>query len=141
MGMIRVIYVSTAVGELTPSDIESILDASARNNGAAGVTGMLLFAGGTFMQVLEGEQAAVEQTYERIGRDPRHCNLFEMSREDVSEREFARWHMGFRRLAAADASGHPAFAPFFQQGFDPARLGAKPGVALEVLREFARGNT
>jgi hypothetical protein len=41
----------------------------------------------------------------------------------------------------SDAVAHPGYAPFFEHGLDPARLGAKPGIALELLQEFARSNT
>lgn len=141
MGLVRVIYVSAARPDVGAPEIASILDSATRNNAARGITGMLLFAGGSFMQVLEGEEPAVLETLSRIARDRRHTALIELEHSAIAERSFVRWHMGFRSLAAAEAVAHPAYAPFFRAGFDPATLGAKPGVALEMLQEFARSNT
>jgi hypothetical protein len=141
MGLERVIYVSTANHAIDASALADILDASVRNNGASGLTGMLLYAGGSFMQVLEGDSEAVDATLARVCRDPRHSDVFEIDRSPIEERAFANWRMGLRRLDASDVVTHPGYAPFFQHGFDPAGLGAKPGVALDLLQEFARSNT
>ena len=141
MGLVRVIYVSTADHAVDAGALEDILDASLRNNEPNGLTGMLLYAGGSFMQVLEGEEADVDATLARVRRDPRHSDVFEIDRSPIDERSFANWRMGFRRLDVSDAAAHPGYAPFFQHGFDPATLGAKPGIALELLQEFARSNT
>jgi hypothetical protein len=123
------------------SALKDILAASVRNNEASGLTGMLLYAGGSFMQVLEGDEEAVDATLARISGDPRHHGVFEIDRSPIDERAFANWRMGFRRLDAADVVTHPGYAPLFQPGFEPAVLGAKPGIALELLQEFARSNT
>ncbi|HNJ76842.1 MAG TPA: BLUF domain-containing protein [Azospira sp.] len=62
MSLIHLIYVSTAQGELDDVDLDRIMDSSVRRNTAARITGMLLYAGGNFMQVLEGEEADVDAT-------------------------------------------------------------------------------
>jgi len=141
MGLVRVIYVSTADHAVDAGALEDILEASVRNNEPNGLTGMLLYAGGSFMQVLEGEEADVDATLARVRRDPRHSDVFEIDRSPIDERSFANWRMGFRRLDVSDAVSHPGYAPFFEHGFDPARSGANPGIALELLQEFARSNT
>ena len=55
--------------------IEQILETSRRNNEAVGVTGALMFNNGCFAQILEGPREAVEKTFERIQRDPRHSDV------------------------------------------------------------------
>ncbi|WP_207210872.1 BLUF domain-containing protein [Lichenibacterium minor] len=80
--------------------VARIVDASRRNNARAGVTGALLFSTGSFAQVLEGPRAAVEATFERIQRDPRHRDLSVLQCEFVGERFFSSWSMGFVGRAA-----------------------------------------
>ncbi|WP_295446165.1 BLUF domain-containing protein [uncultured Thiodictyon sp.] len=138
MSLIHLIYVSTAPKELGTAELDRILESSVRHNTPQQVTGMLLYAGGSFMQVLEGEEAAVDETFKRIKQDPRHTNVFEIAREPLTERNFERWSMGFRCLGAHDAASHPGYAPFFARGFDPATIGAHPGLALEMLMDFGR---
>lgn len=138
MTLIHLIYVSTAQRECSATELDAILAASVRNNQRLGITGMLLYANGSFLQVLEGEQAAVEETFERVSADGRHTGVFVIDRAPIAQRAFSDWSMGFRRLRTEDAAAHPAYAPFFEHGFDIRRIGARPGIAVELLTEFAQ---
>lgn len=138
MALIHLIYVSTARREYGVEELDKILESSARHNAPQHVTGMLLYAGGSFLQVLEGEETAVDETMSRIENDPRHTDIYLIEREPIDKRSFAQWSMGFRRLGAAEAASHPAYAPFFEHGFQEADLGARPGLALTMLKNFGR---
>ena len=138
--LVQVIYVSSEAYVLQQSDLLSILDASIRNNPPRGITGMLLYARGSFMQVLEGEESAVAETMARIHADKRHHDIFELSHTPITTREFGSWSMGFRALTPADAATWPGYAPFFQFGFDATTLIHHPGLAAEMLRTFGDKN-
>ncbi len=75
--------------------VAGVLAVSKRNNARVGVTGALLFNSGSFAQVLEGSRAAVETTFERIQRDPRHSDVAVLQCEAVDHRAFPNWSMGF----------------------------------------------
>ena len=77
------------------SAVAEILARSQANNARVGVTGALLFNGGYFAQVLEGPRVAVEATFERIQRDPRHSDVAVLQCEPVEERGFPHWSMSF----------------------------------------------
>lgn len=100
--------------------VAEVLETSQRNNARVGVTGALLFNGGCFAQVLEGPRAAVEATFERIQRDPRHSDVSVLQCEPVAERGFPHWSMGFvghstrGRTVWQDIAG--------RTGFDLARI-------------------
>lgn len=98
--MQRILYISTA--RETPNDtmLDSILRASRRNNAAIGVTGLLVVGGRRFLQVLEGPDLAVAQTFERIARDPRHFAVVKLSRKTIETRTFGEWAMGYRPARA-----------------------------------------
>ena len=138
MPLVRLIYVSSAVAELPDAALQAILESAVRHNAPSDITGMLLYCGGNFMQVLEGEEAAVRETYQRICRDPRHKDVYLLGINPLARRDFAAWTMGFRQLAAQDAVQHPAYAPFIGAGFDTFRIDARPGLALEMLQRFSR---
>lgn len=137
MPLIHLIYVSSARDELAADELASIMTASVRNNASRAVTGMLLYAGGNFMQVLEGPEQAVEGTYQRLAKDPRHCGLFVLERGPIASRSFDGWSMGFRRLGREELAAHRGYAPFFERGVDPQTLAAQPGLAMEILQSFA----
>ena len=136
MALIQLIYVSAARKEFDVAELDRILESASRHNTPQDITGMLLYAAGSFMQVLEGEADAVDETYGRITADPRHHDIFLITREPNEQRNFAQWRMGFRRLGANEAATHPAFAPLFKYGFDAESIKAQPGLALNLLKEF-----
>lgn len=138
MPLIHLIYMSTARLECGPDELKAILESSARHNARHGITGMLLYAEGCFIQVLEGEAEAVEETYARVTRDARHFGLIELERSEIPARSFEQWSMGFKQVSEEEIRRHPSFAPFFEHGFDPASIGAHRGLAFDLLLLFAR---
>jgi hypothetical protein len=99
--MIRLLYISTARQQPTPEMLADILRASRLNNSAVDVSGLLIVGGRRFLQVLEGPESAVQQTYDRIAKDPRHFAIVQLARDSICERQFPRWAMG------AQAGGRP----------------------------------
>jgi hypothetical protein len=140
MDIVQLIYVSTATRDLDDDEIRRVLDSSVTHNKEHEVTGMLLYSFGSFMQVLEGSQSAVEETMSRIYKDARHHGIIVMSKAQVHAREFGHWSMGFRGIHAEDVASWPGYAPFFEHGFNAALIGAQSGVALDMLKAFARNN-
>ncbi|WP_374499424.1 BLUF domain-containing protein [Zoogloea sp.] len=138
MPLVQLIYVSSACRDLSENELYDILESSIRHNTQQGITGVLLYTNGSFMQVIEGEEAAIEETYSRICDDDRHKGIFLLSKEAIAKRDFPRWAMGFRRLGRGELDPHPAYAPFLPNGFDAERIGAQPGAATEMLRQFSR---
>ncbi|GAB2595289.1 BLUF domain-containing protein [Microlunatus antarcticus] len=92
-------YESQASVPLTAPDLLDLLDHSRANNARAGVTGILLYRHGTFLQVLEGPRDRVEALYATIARDSRHHAVSTVLAEDRSERRFPDWTMGFADVA------------------------------------------
>ena len=100
--MRQLLYVSNTVDELGVSDLDRVLTASRRNNAMMGITGLLLFIDGGFLQILEGEERAVRELYTRIAGDPRHRNARLMLDREVPCRAFPEWSMGFERPCMDD---------------------------------------
>ncbi|MEM9139277.1 MAG: BLUF domain-containing protein [Pseudomonadota bacterium] len=98
----RLIYVSAASEHFDVTTIPSILRISRDNNSRDGVTGLLLFAGGSFLQVLEGAQEAVETTFARIEQDPRHAWIVRLREGEAPARTFPAWSMGWHDCAPGD---------------------------------------
>lgn len=103
--MHRLLYISTTRTPITPALLDDILAASRRRNAAAGITGLLVAGGRRFLQVLEGERAAVEQTFARICDDPRHHAVVRLSEGPIAARNFPNWAMGSVKGGDAAATG------------------------------------
>lgn len=138
MALTYLIYVSSALKKQSDAELEAILESSVRNNKKNNVTGMLLYADGNFLQILEGEEVAIDEIFKRVEKDPRHRNIIVMDRDVIQQRSFEKWNMGFRLVNEADILDKPvSYAPFFKPGFDPVKLGIRPGLALEILLDFS----
>ena len=94
MALIQLIYLSSLSDIKLESEIGKILESSVCHNKESGITGMLLYSNGNFLQVLEGETTAVEETFGRICLDDRHCDIVDLIREPIEERQFSQWSMG-----------------------------------------------
>ena len=92
--LVRLLYASRAVPAVDQEELLAILKKSKSNNPQLGVTGVLCFSEGTFMQVLEGGRAAVNQLYNRIASDSRHSDVELLCYQEIGERRFAGWSMG-----------------------------------------------
>jgi hypothetical protein len=115
--MLSLIYVSTSVKLLNDEELLNILKLSRQNNSSKDVTGLLLYKGGNFMQVLEGPDEAVEALYEKIKADPRHKDVNVLSREQISARQFPAWEMAFQNLDNPEVKNEPGYSQFLQDEF------------------------
>lgn len=100
------IYVSEQAYPMTELDLRSILDKAVQFNRTVGVTGLLLFRDGIFVQFLEGLPENVEKVMEKILEDRRHKNVEVLVRSPATERVFPQWFMG-----SLEPDGSTKFAP------------------------------
>ena len=92
--LVRLMYASRAAASVDQEELVAILRKSKANNPALGVTGVLCFSEGVFLQVLEGGRSAVNRLYNRIASDSRHSQVELLSYAEIGERRFAGWSMG-----------------------------------------------
>lgn len=117
--MIRLTYASTAIKELSPENLLALLKACRTNNGANNITGILLYSHGTFFQVLEGDETAIENTFESIKKDKRHKDVTLLEKLPITERVFPYWSMGFEKLEGKDLVEMEGLNNFFEKDFTP----------------------
>jgi hypothetical protein len=130
--LVRLLYVSRAVNKDDKAAIESILASGREHNPEHGITGVLCFGGGIFMQALEGGRAAVNDLYARIIRDPRHTEVQLLHYEEITERRFGGWTMGQVNLSRLNTSIVLKYSE--RPEFDP--YGVSGRVSLALLEEL-----
>ena len=128
----RVLYGSSTPAPLGAGDIRDILRVSCRNNAADDITGVLFYADGNVMQVLEGPGASVERTYGRIRKDPRHRHVSTYLDRAVEGRLFAEWSMGLVRLDDLTEADRACAQELCRVG----PPGPEAGVVAHLLRSF-----
>ena len=134
----QLVYVSAALRLWTDEELAELLRKSRDNNERAGVTGMLLYQGGNFMQALEGPEEAVKATEARIVADPRHRGVIVLVEGMISKRQFPAWTMGFQHMDRVLATEEGGQSPVWAPGASPEAFKAEPGRALTLLRSFHR---
>jgi hypothetical protein len=97
--MFSLVYVSSAARAFSRDELVALLIKARANNTALGVTGMLLYKGGNFMQVLEGDEQVVKDLQHKIAVDGRHHGMLILLQQHQADREFDGWSMAFRDLA------------------------------------------
>lgn len=135
--MFQFVYVSSEVIRFTDEKLRDLLEVSRRRNSAAGLTGLLLYANGSFIQLLEGPQEEVLATRARIEKDPRHSSLVVLLEGPCETRDFEDWSMGFRRVAKDEEAVIPGFRAFFAE----TGHAEKRSAALRMLEFFRELNT
>lgn len=112
--LISLTYLSSATVPYDEGDLRDLLTEVREKNVVLGVTGMLLYAGGSFIQTVEGEQPVVDGLFARIEADPRHRDVMMTLREEVGGRSFPDWSMGFEHLTDEQARALPGFNDFLR---------------------------
>ncbi len=136
MGLISLVYTSTATEPIDDAKLLDILTVARRNNKLLDITGMLLHKDGYFIQALEGEQTTVESLYETIKADPRHSRVHKMYSRPIRERSFGNWEMGFNQLSSIDPNALIGYTDFLTRPFDIGFFMDNPGRAQYLLEFF-----
>jgi len=130
--LVRLLYVSRAVDKDSAKAIESILETSRSQNMGNGITGVLCYGGGVFLQAIEGGRNAVNTLYNHIASDKRHTNVVLLHYEEISERRFGGWTMGQVNLSKLNTSIVLKYSE--RPEFDP--YGVSGRVSLALLEEL-----
>lgn len=117
--LIRLIYLSRAVGPQASESTDSILQRSQRWNAQHDITGVLCEGQGVFLQVIEGERVHVTRLYSRIAADGRHTALELLHCEGITSRRYSGWSMASVNLSEVDPETKvvwPEFDPYSPKG-------------------------
>ena len=101
--LVRLLYASRAIDPAC-SSIDDILAQSRQFNPASGITGILCYGGGIFLQAIEGGRMAVSELFSHIQKDPRHKDVVLLHYEEITERRFGGWTMGQVNTARINTS-------------------------------------
>ena len=102
--LVRLLYASRSVNPASSDLTESILAQSRSHNPAMGITGILCYGGGIFLQALEGGRMQISDLYGHIQKDARHKDVVLLHYEEISERRFGGWTMGQVNVERINAS-------------------------------------
>jgi hypothetical protein len=125
--LVRLLYASRAV-DTSPDAIESILLQSRQHNPVSGITGILCYGGGIFLQAIEGGRQQVSDLFGHIQKDARHKDVALLHYEEIFERRFGGWTMGQVNLSKLN---HSILLKYSEKPeLDPYAVSGKVSLAL-----------
>ncbi len=104
--MISITYASSATSLFSEALVPDLVDQCQRNNSRLGITGILAYSDGNFMQVIEGADLVIDTLYQRIKLDPRHRDVTTIHQQRIEAREFQGWSMAYNILPAKPLRTH-----------------------------------
>ena len=136
----KLIYASQAVKPFSERELAKLLVAARNHNAGHGLSGLLLYAQQSFLQILEGELDELTALYSRIATDPRHTRLRLLSSTPITTRKFALWSMGFEQVGDAQLSATlDGFVPETEYPLvNPAMI--RDGIVAETLLDLYQRN-
>ncbi len=136
--MIHLVYVCSASMEMTEDELLRLLEHARARNLKQNVTGMLLYAGGNFFQALEGEKSDVEEIYKAIESDNRNKGHIIVEKEDINERTFSDWSMGFKHLTSQNKPTIKGYTEFLDRQMKPEEFTDKKNELIALLYQFKK---
>lgn len=133
----QLIYSSRSTDQFDVDKIDHFLGNIRAENQRLDVTGMLLFDGHSFLQVLEGDKETVSALYATILKDPRHQAVTHLFDSPVAKRHFPDWTMGFSQVVPGQFDHLTGLNDF---EFDFTYLNQVDyGRAKKILSAFSKG--
>ena len=129
--LVRLLYASRAV-DTSADAIDAILSQSRQSNPVCGITGILCYGGGIFLQAIEGGRMAVSELFGHIQKDARHEDVVLLHYEEIPERRFGGWTMGQVNMSRINTSILLKYAE--KPELDPYAVSGK--VSLALLEEL-----
>lgn len=137
MSLWHIVYVSSSsFGYMSKLELEEILRKSVESNKINGITGMLLYFAGTFMQVIEGSENNVKKLFSEIETDPRHKGVIVLLSDEIERRTFSRFSMDCKELTEHNFHVGSEYKDFLHDGFASNYFVEHPSIAFELIKTF-----
>lgn len=138
--MFQIVYISFASESFdAESDygVDDILAKAHDYNTKHNITGMLLYKGGVFLQLLEGEHKDIEHVFGRIALDLRHEGIKILVKQEAQERLFSHWTMAYKKMDELDLGLVSSIIPWEKIIDDANRRRTIPKTKiLEIFKKF-----
>ncbi len=135
--MISLVYVSTVSRPIKEAELIHILDVARARNSRQNVSGILLYSGGRFFQVLEGDETDVLDIYHDIAENKLHRSPVILYQESIEERTFGDWSMGYRHIdSESDKNTLEGYCAVLDQDISREEFNDKANMLVDMIYQF-----
>ena len=121
---------------MTRADLMKLLKQSRNKNERLGVTGLLLYDHGTFMQILEGSKETVLGMMQQIEVDSRHQGVKTLEMRKLAKRYYPNWSMAFLDPSAPELSRVPGYSRYLEKPVTTEEILNSKSKAQDLLLYF-----
>lgn len=136
--LIHIVYVSFAQNNLSEKELKHLLREIRKKNAEQGITGLLLYNDGSFIQVIEGSEEVIHRVFTSISKDNRHTNVVKLLEEPIDHRAFPDWSMGFRQISDKQSSSIPGFSDFMHRENPAQTIRSSTEQVIYLLNSFRK---
>lgn len=112
-------YTSRARLDFSEGDLSDILQTARHLNALDSVTGLLVFDGIRFLQIVEGSEQAIDHLEERLRRDQRHSAFEIRDARIIEARSFPDWSMELVKVSVGYKEARTELASILPQHIAP----------------------
>jgi hypothetical protein len=132
----QIIYVSTASKFFNRTELLAFLQQARERNAQANITGVLLYKDGHLMEVMEGSEEAVKESFDHISQRSEHYGLMVINKAYIKQRQFTDWSMAFQDLNLPKEQKLPGYSEFLNTPLTGAELASHPSRCEKLLLLF-----
>ena len=136
--LFNLVYWSNATRSFTDDELFEMLSWWREKNTRLGITGLLLYREGAFIQSLEGDETTVRALYAAICKDDRHFQGVTLQATPIPKRQFPDWSMGFEKLNGTTTPDFPGYNPHPELPSSGDEVSTETTVARQLLATFAQ---
>jgi hypothetical protein len=134
--LFHLIYSSQATMRLSQPGLLDLLKHARLRNETRGLTGMLLYRNGMYLQFLEGKPEEVTGLLDRLRGDGRHKNIAMLREGNLRGRLFPDWSMGYKNLAGLRSSQVPGYSECLQGHYENSRDTDPTELLVRMIRDI-----
>jgi hypothetical protein len=139
--MLELIYTSATFKPFSEPELTVLLQKARLKNARLGITGMLVYDEGSFLQIIEGNAEVVQALFNVIREDARHHRVIKLLETTVPGRSFDTWSMGFVTTAHLRSTDLAGYSELLGRGFSPDSFlpASERAKARQMLLAFREG--
>ncbi len=134
--MHHIIYLSRASRSMSDEELTTLLTQAREANAKQDITGALVYGDGQFMQIIEGDEAALAMLYAKLLQDVRHGQVFKFADKPIAQRSFTGWSMAFRPVSTEQFAQLAGYLTPEELNLQAPGLSATDDMLLQMMKSF-----
>ena len=135
-----ILYVSSAIKELSTSDVEYFLTLNRKSRSENNITGIVLFSQNNVLVIEEGLKDPVKAEFEKEKKHPAHHSIIKLFDGPIQHLFFESFPLAFKTIGKSPYSHLDDFATSEQKEYFDELLELDTSIS-KLIRDFIKNNS